>query len=798
MSAVAWALLLGISGVPTPLRLTAEAEDAYALKVNPAGLAFIEGGELRALYGRCEACNLHGLAVYGAFALGDGFTVGASYGGDFAGAGPTRSEGAIGLGFGGKNLALGLAYEHVGRFDGDGSGLFSLGLAARGRYLAFGLDVRDLTQHVDRRRWDLGLALRPFDRFLVSARWRLTQSRPLNGDTLDLTFFGSLEPLDGLTLSGGADLDGTIYGQLELNTESFAMGAAVAAPKELDPNFVTEAIFRSRPRPGLFSLRSGIVVLELAGGLVPEPRLQLLSARFERQPYGPILFLLQGLTRSERVEGLYLRIGRLELGWGRLAELRRGLLAFAATGRRIDCQLGVADVKAYYLASVCTAVILPPPGSIEARGIGATSLYLGEALSTLGIEVEVARRGAYKNAPDTFTRAGMSPEEREAMLGFEESVYDELIGAVADGRKLDRAEVERIYTRGTLTASAALSEKLVDAVLYPDQIEDHLRKELGPQLRFIDPKDALPPRRPSWRSPRRIAVVHVDSTISGGESQDLPFGLGDTSGAATLIGALDRARQDPSVVAVVLRVDSPGGDAYASDLVARAVAQTNAEKPVIASFGDVAASGGYYVAAPSRWIFAEPTSLTGSIGVFSMKVTIEQLLGRLGIGVGATERGAKANLESPLRKDPETQAALETQVEEVYRAFLKVVADGRKKSVEEVRAVAEGRIWSGADAKAKGLVDELGGLVEAVAKAKGEAGLEADEEVELVHLPDHGLEVPELLRSVSQVLGPEPATVAPLLPPRVRRILGTLWAVTLGPGAGGVLALSPVLLAGDD
>lgn len=794
MQFAVWALFAGLAAVPTPLRLTAEAEDAYALRVNPAGLAFVSGSELRALYTRCESCDLHGLALYGALALGEGFTLGASYGGDFGKGGGTRTEGSFGLGFGSKNLALGLAYEYVGQFEGDGKGLISAGLSARGRYLAFGLGIRDLTQHVERRRWDIGLALRPIDRFLVSARWRLIQSQPLNSDTLDLTFFGGIEPIDGLHLSGGADLDGNLYAQLEVATDNLAFGAAGQVPKDQDPNFITEMVFRGTPRPGFLSMQRGIAILDLSGGLVADPRFDLFGGRFTRQPYGPILFLLQGLTRSERVDGLYLRIGRLELGWGRLSELRRSLAAFIATGRRIDCQLGVADVKTYWLASVCTSVILPPPGSIEARGVGTTSLYLGEALSQLGVEVEVARRGAYKNAPDAFTRAGMSPEEQEAMLAYEDAIYTQLIDGVASGRKLERAEVERLYTQGTMTASVALGQKLVDAVLYPDQIEDYLRRELGPQLRFVDPKSALMPRRPTWRSLKRVAIIHVDSAISGGDSQDLPFGLGTTSGAGTLIGALDAARQDPSVAAVILRVDSPGGDAYASDLVARAVELTNAEKPVIASFGDVAASGGYYVAAPARWILAEPTTLTGSIGVFSLKLTVEQLLSKLGIGVGATERGEKANLDSPLRKDPATQPALEAQVESVYRDFLRVVAKGRKMSEADVQKLAEGRIWSGADAQKNGLVDELGGLIQALAKAKAEAGLDPQEEVELVHLPERGVGVPELLRNATEVLVEPAAPPASSLPPAWRRLAATLVTIAQLSGPGQVLALSPVLL----
>jgi protease IV len=781
--------------VPAPVRVPSNVEDVYALRSNPAGLGFLDGAELRLVGGfvsEPDKSAVNGFGAFGGIELIDGLAIAGHLGGDWVG-GQSRTEGGIGVGYGGRYAAIGWSYERIGRFGADAGGRFNLGVAFHlGRRVGLGLAITDLGQNVDRRLWDTGLTIRPLDWIHLSTRWRVNQSEPINGDTLDLLFLGGAEIIDGLVLEGGADLDGNVIAQMSLMFGSAGAGLAVNGRTDAPLSTSIEVPYKSKPGPTLLE-PSGVVILDLAGTVSPDPQLDILSLSYRRQPYGAVPLFLSALKRADNVQGLFVRIGQLEIGWGKVAELRSGLVAFKATGRRIDCQLGIADLKSYALASVCDTVILPPPGMLEARGIGSTSLYFADALARLGIEVEVVKHGAYKNAPDAFTRSSMSAEESESLVAFESTVYDRMIDGVVDGRKLDRRTVERIYTLGTLTASEAVSLKMADAVLYPDQIEDYLRKEYGGPLRFVDARQAIEPKPRRWGQRPRVAVIHVDSAITGGESQDLPFGLGDTTGASTLINAIEQARSDFSVVAVVLRVDSPGGDAYASDLVARAIERLDEVKPVIATFGDVAASGGYYIAAPARWIIAEPTTLTGSIGVFSLKVTVEQLLAKLGIQAAVSARGEKTAVDSPFVKDPQTREVLEKQVDAVYRDFLRVVAKGRKKSEAEIRAVAEGRIWSGQDAKEQGLVDELGGLVEALAKAKSEAGLEVDEEVELINLPERTFKVPDLLRNVT---GAEaaPSLAETFLPPSLRRVVAAAVATTMIGGSGRTLALSPVFL----
>ncbi|CAN0553306.1 unnamed protein product, partial [Laminaria digitata] len=325
-----------------------------------------------------------------------------------------------------------------------------------------------------------------------------------------------------------------------------------------------------------------------------------------------------------------------------------------------------------------------------------------------------------------------SPAQREATSAYLDDVYATLIDGISEGRGLEPDTVKSLLDMGTHTASQALQRGLVDHLLYPDEVEVHLQKLYGRRLSFQPAADAVRPVRARWGPHPRVAVLYVDAAITGGDSEDLPFGLGQTVGARTLILALDALRTDPAVKAVVMRIDSPGGDSLASDLIARAVQRLAKVKPVIASLGDVAASGGYYVAAPARLIYAEPTTLTGSIGVFSMGVSAETLLDRLGVGVDKIKRGQMSGGGSTYTDWSQAERdRMEEIVEHYYQRFLQVVAEGRKMSTEQVHAVAQGRIWSGADAQERGLVDELGGLLPAIHRAKHEAGFEPDATVQL-------------------------------------------------------------------
>ena len=753
-----WALIL-VLGAPTPLRLTADADDAYALRFNPGGLAQVTQGELRLLYARDQ--NVNGFGAYGGVAVVDGLVLGAGFDIDvdpqFSKAAHT---GVLGMAVGDRTASVGMTWERVSPFEGPAKSLVSAGLSLRfTRWLAMGLAVRDLAQRVDRRQWDVGLAFRPFgERFLLSSRWRVRQSAPINRDTLDLALLATAEPFDGVTVGVAGDLDLNFTFLLSLNLiETLTTGAAVTTDGD-QASVAAEVVYHADRRPAVIR-PARVAVVHLSGALVPEPEVSLLTQSVEVTPYGQAPLILDALRRSDRVEGVFARIGPLDVGWAKAEEIRQGFVDLKTSGRRVDCYLSGASDRSFLVASACSSVAVAPAMNLRMDGVSAEVMFFGDGLEQLGVDVDVARRGDYKNSPDQFTRAGMSTAQREALSAYLDTVFDVLLSGVAEGRGLDKKQVRALVDMGTLTATEAVERGLVDAVLYPDELDDHLERLYQRPVSPASGIGRFDPVRARWASRPRIAVVHVDATITGGESSDLPFGLGRSVGAGTLIRALEQARTDDDVIAVVLRVDSPGGDAFASDLIARAVTRLQKVKPVVASLGDVAASGGYYVAAPAGSIYAEPTTLTGSIGVYAMSVSAQALLSKLGVQASSIERGQFSNAESLFSPwSPATRTLAQKGVDDAYRLFLQVVAKGRNLSLSEARKVAEGRVWSGRDAKSKGLVDELGGLLAAIRRAKIEAGFEPGQPVEVVHLPSRTRGLTGLVRFLAETLAPAGAT----------------------------------------
>lgn len=779
-----------LCAVPTPVRLPGSVSDAYALRVNPGGLAFVRGGELRLLYGRDipdGAGAVDGLGLFTALPVFDFATLAGAFELDIGDGGRTRERTSLGLAFGGTRGGLGFSFEHFSPEQGPGQNILSTGLQLRlFEYLSAGLALRDLAQKAGRRTYDVGLSLRPFtERVTIGARWRVTQGRKLFGDEQDLAFRADIEPFSGVflglgmnVLRNGSDTEVGFTGSLGLTFDSIH----VATGLEDNTNTLvvtSELAYSSKSRPSFVPKRR-VAVVELEGDLLPSSTFNLLSGSIESSPYGGLPLRLDSLSRSPNAIGLYVRINSLSAGWAKIEELRNLLLAVRSGGRRVDCELTASGDLEYFLASACSSIIIAPAMNIDINGVAANVLFFADALEKIGLKVEAVARGRYKSAPEQFTRAGMSDAQREAMDLYLEKIYATIVDGISSSRKIERAEVERLLARGTLTATEAVAAKLVDSVLYPDQVDPHIDEVYGRPVGYAAARNVDPDPRESWGQNPRIAIVHVQSTISGGESKSLPLGIGQTSGATTIVGALEAVRLDPSVKAVVLRVDSPGGDAYASDLIARAVELLDQQKPVIASFGDVAASGGYYVAAPARMILAEPTTLTGSIGVFSLKISLEGLLAKLGVNHEAIEKGPLSNAGSVYEDmDPEERAAMEKSVDSAYRQFLAVVAKGRKKDVEEVRKIAEGRIWSGEEAKKIGLVDELGGLLEAIARARAAAGIAADEPVDIISLPSLKESLPiALASSVGSTLGlvraPDVEPWVRLVPHSVKRAVAAI------------------------
>ena len=484
-----------------------------------------------------------------------------------------------------------------------------------------------------------------------------------------------------------------------------------------------------------FSSSEGHLELRLDGE-VPEQPARDFEAFFERRPPS-LRTLVESLDRAARdpgVQGVTVRVGSLpDSGWGKVQELREALGRFRASGKPVYAHLETAGNREYYLATACSKIYAVPTALLDVTGLAAEVTFFRGSLDKLGIEAQFEGVGKYKNAPNQATERGFTEPHREQMEALLDSVFDQYLDALAEGRGKTREEARALVDRGPYTAREALDAGLVDELLYQDELESRLE---GSE-RLTPGRYVRSARGVGFDGRPRVALVYAVGEIMPGESQDGPFGGDGFAGSDTVSGALRQAREDHAVKAIVLRVDSPGGSGTASDVIWREVQLARKEKPVVVSMGDVAASGGYYIAMAGDAIVAQPGTVTGSIGVFGGKLSLRGLYDKLGVTREILTRGRHADLFTDYRRwNDEERAAMRGLMEAFYEDFIRKAAEGRKMEEQEVHAVAQGRVWTGAQALKNGLVDRLGGLSDALALAKSKAGISPDQEVALVVLPE--------------------------------------------------------------
>jgi protease-4 len=454
-----------------------------------------------------------------------------------------------------------------------------------------------------------------------------------------------------------------------------------------------------------------------------------------------LLRVLDRAARDPRIAGVLLRFqGTGPHQFSQAAALRRAVDALRAAGVPVVAWAESLSAEQLWIASGAQRVLIPESGSVQLVGLRSEGFYLKDLLDKLDVVPEVVHVGRYKSAGEAFSRRGMSAEQREQVEAWQGDLFAELVDAVARGRGLDAQRVRDLVDRGPHPALAALEAGLVDGFLYRDQLEEELRplsRGAGPDrdVAWLDLHAYLglvvldPGWRPWLRELPRVAYVVASGAVRRGPGRR---DIGTTS----LAELLERIREDARVRSVVLRLHSPGGDAVASDLLYRAVELTRREKPVVVSMGEVAGSGGYYLAAAADAILAEVGSLTGSIGVVGGKLNLEGLYRRLGIGRDSVETGARAGLHSESRGfTPDERAAVRSEMEAVYRLFLERVAAGRKLDLQAVEKLAQGRIYSGRRAVEVGLVDALGGPLEALSLAAERGGVAPGERYQVEVYP---------------------------------------------------------------
>jgi len=426
--------------------------------------------------------------------------------------------------------------------------------------------------------------------------------------------------------------------------------------------------------------------------------------------------------------------------WGKVQEIRDAVIDFKRSGKPVYAYLENGGDREYYLATAADKIFLMPSSPLDLKGVATYQLFLRGTLDKIGAYPDLHHIGDYKTAINLFTEKGYTPAQKEMDESLNLDLYEQLVRGIADGRRKRDAEVRALVDQGPFLPEDALRAGLVDDVKYADQVEEALRAVKKTGDRRIDGDDyaRISPTSLGLNRGPRIAVIVASGTITSGKSGFDPVN-GSIVGAETLIDYIKQARRDSSIKAIVLRVDSPGGSAAASDAIWRELNITKrerADRPLVASMSDLGASGGYYIAMPAHVIVAQPSTLTGSIGIFGGKIVTGGVYEKLGARIQSTSIGKHAEMESPARPfNAEELKKVDEQLQAFYDQFVEKVAAARRSTPEKIDQIAQGRVWTGRQAKENGLVDELGGLDRAIAVAKQRAKIPADREVELVLYP---------------------------------------------------------------
>src|ERR1041385_7869470 len=445
---------------------------------------------------------------------------------------------------------------------------------------------------------------------------------------------------------------------------------------------------------------------------------------------------------DKRIKAILLDVNMSGVGWGKAEELRDAITDFRTSGKPVYAYLEFGLNKEYYIATACDKIIVPPPGELFINGLAADVMFFRGSLDKLGIYPDIYQIGKYKSAGDMFTQKQMTDAHREYINSLLDDLFSHYVNAIAEKRHKTPEEVRALIDNAPYSAIKAKEAGLIDDVLYRDDVEKQFKKQLGYKdtdtfvaVRGADYR-AVSPESLGLNKGERIAVIYASGTIGSGSSENSPSGE-QSIGSDTVAKALNDAAADKSIKAVVLRVDSPGGSGLASDIIWHAVEAANQKKPVVVSMSDVAASGGYYISAAASKIIAEPSSITGSIGVVAGKPVMRGFYDWLGISNEYVLRGKNAGMFRETEKfSDDERAKFEDWIKTTYyQDFVPKVAKGRNKDAQYIDSIAQGRVWTGGQAKERGLVDDFGGLDKAIEVAKQLAKIPADKGVERVILP---------------------------------------------------------------
>ncbi len=505
------------------------------------------------------------------------------------------------------------------------------------------------------------------------------------------------------------------------------------------------AVIVSAFRKGSPTIRNNSVLALRIAGSLPDYAPEDPFRRFFGGPDQSLTGLVMQLKKAKvdtRIKAVILDIDMSGVGWGKAEEIRDAIADFRTSSKPVYAYMEFGLNKEYYIATACDKIFVPPPGELFITGLAADVMFFRGSLDKLGIYPEIYQIGKYKSAGDMFTQKKMTDAHREYVNSLLDDLYNRYVTAIAQARHKTPDEVRQLIDNAPYNAAKAKEAGLIDETVYRDQLDKQIKAQLGYKdsdqfapVRAADYRD-VPPESLGLNQGERIAVIYATGDIGSGRSQNSPSGE-QSIGSDTLAKAVTDAAEDKSIKAIVIRVDSPGGSGLASDIIWHAVDAANQKKPVVVSMSDVAASGGYYISASASKIVAQPSTITGSIGVVAGKPVMRGFYDWLGISNEYVLRGKQAGMFRETEKFSDSERAkFEDWIKTTYYGdFVPKVARGRNKDAQYIDSVGQGRVWTGAQAKDRGLVDEFGGLDRAVEVAKQLAKIPADKGVERVILP---------------------------------------------------------------
>ncbi len=602
----------------------------------------------------------------------------------------------------------------------DGFRSLSLGLMYRRRYFSIGAMARDLNRpkllgEKLGRTYDLGLALRP-------GTWRTTLSIDMQKTqgVEDLEFRYALEvrPIRELMLRGTLKHDLSFDVRFGINIGNWGFGTGNAFDKNREA-------------------QTGIGYFRFSN--IPKTKPILRRRMFLDLSMRSLKEVLPIVKWDKDVAGVLIRINGGSYGMAQLQEMSDAILDFRESGRVVLCYLSNCSTGDYIVAATCDGILIHPSAEVRLIGLRTERSFYKGALDMIGVRADIEQIGKYKSASEAFTRQEMSEAQREIQNIILDDLYAQLVDAIAEGRGWTHEDVKKRINAGPYTARQALATELVDRAVYADELPDVVTEITNDRTDLVTLSDYVGRGLDvqDWQVPQpKVAIIEAKGLMLTGDSFVDPFLGTQVMGADTITQVIREVKDNSDIKAVVLRIDSGGGLVTAADAIWRELVRLTQVKPLVVSMGDVAASGGYYIAAPADTIVAEPGTITGSIGVISGKYSFKGLYEKLGVHKEVLKRGEHADFYSDYGDyPPSEQAILQKQVQEIYDDFIKKVALGRAElTIEDVDRLGQGRIWSGRQAQANGLVDQLGGLSLALAIARERAGL-GEKSFEIVQFP---------------------------------------------------------------